>query len=187
MTGSYHVLLPDGRKQIVTYTADDHSGYVAHVKYEGVAKYSDFKPNYNSYDSEGYVNFEYTVPAPEGQGDPAGTVEGYGDPTYSDLNVGVSDDTDLPDEIADIYDVYPGFSAATTEVNGDPEYPAATFETFGDPAGAYPAHVEEVYGVSEYPASPAAREFGDLAFSVADTAPYQFPAHAKTLFTWFPF
>lgn len=32
--GQYHVLLPDGRNQIVDYTADD-SGYNANVKYEG--------------------------------------------------------------------------------------------------------------------------------------------------------
>jgi hypothetical protein len=33
-SGSYHVLLPDGRKQIVDYTADN-GGYKPNVKYEG--------------------------------------------------------------------------------------------------------------------------------------------------------
>ena len=39
--GSYRVLLPDGRTQIVTYKTDDgYSGNVMDVKYEGKASYA---------------------------------------------------------------------------------------------------------------------------------------------------
>ena len=38
VSGSYHVYLPDGRTQTVTYKADDYNGYVADVKYDGYAE-----------------------------------------------------------------------------------------------------------------------------------------------------
>ena len=38
-SGSYQVHLPDGRVQTVTYTADDYTGFVADVKYEGTPVY----------------------------------------------------------------------------------------------------------------------------------------------------
>merc|ERR1719348_309764 len=42
--GSYQVHLPDGRVQTVTYTADHYNGYVADVKYEGVAQFPKYEP-----------------------------------------------------------------------------------------------------------------------------------------------
>merc|ERR1712168_764414 len=45
-TGNYRVALPDGRTQIVDYTADPYGpgGYVADVKYDGVAHFPEAKP-----------------------------------------------------------------------------------------------------------------------------------------------
>lgn len=47
VSGSYRVLLPDGRTQIVFYR-DDGNGYVADVKYEDPVEYAeDTNPTYN--------------------------------------------------------------------------------------------------------------------------------------------
>ena len=43
-SGSYSVLLPDGRVQTVTYTVDCYAGYNAQVSYSGVARPYSYKP-----------------------------------------------------------------------------------------------------------------------------------------------
>ena len=52
--GSYHVVLPDGRRQNVNYYANGYSGYVADVTYDGYAK---------AYDHKTYSAPAYSAPA----------------------------------------------------------------------------------------------------------------------------
>lgn len=60
VSGAYRTYLPDGRTQTVTYKADDYSGYVADVKYDGEAKSNDYykpsyyKPSYSKYPESKY-------------------------------------------------------------------------------------------------------------------------------------
>ncbi|XP_066965733.1 cuticle protein 7-like [Macrobrachium rosenbergii] len=84
VTGDYHVLLPDGRVQTVTYTADGYNGYQAQVAYQGEAKYPDAKP-YAPAPSYAAPKPTYKEPAPV-YGTPAPTYEEpkalYGAPEY---------------------------------------------------------------------------------------------------------
>lgn len=74
-TGTYRVVLPDGRTQIVTYRADSY-GYVADVKYEGEAKYPEYKP-------ASYVAPTYSAPRANVYSAPAYTAPTMAAPVYS--------------------------------------------------------------------------------------------------------
>ena len=95
VTGSYRVLLPDGRTQIVDYKADEY-GYTADVKYNGVPKYDDYKPAYKpaypqrpykepktpeaAYTKPSYAEPPYSKPV---QPEPVYTKPSYPEPEYS--------------------------------------------------------------------------------------------------------
>ncbi|XP_071534970.1 larval cuticle protein A2B-like [Panulirus ornatus] len=68
-SGSYRVLLPDGRTQIVTFTADHTNGYVAEVTYEGEASYP------------AHAAPSYGPPPPPAYGPPKPPA--YGPPSYA--------------------------------------------------------------------------------------------------------
>ena len=80
VAGSYRVLLPDCRTQIVNFKVDDYTGYVADVKYEGEAKY-DYKPAYKTaYPAPAY---KADYPAPAYKADyPAQAYPAYPTPSY---------------------------------------------------------------------------------------------------------
>jgi len=68
VVGSYSVALPDGRLQVVKYTADPYGGYVAQVSYEGTAVY----PEVPAHPAPGYHR-----PAPPVYHPPAAPVYGH--------------------------------------------------------------------------------------------------------------
>ncbi|KAK4014219.1 cuticle protein 10.9-like [Daphnia magna] len=78
-SGSYRVDLPDGRKQTVTYKADD-KGYNADVQFEGEAQYPEYTPPKYAKASPYtpvYSSPVYNAPAYAGLSFPA-----YKTPTY---------------------------------------------------------------------------------------------------------
>ena len=83
-TGTYTVVLPDGRTQIVNYK-DQGYGYVADVKYEGEAKYDEYKPAYKAYTAPAYPKPAYpesVYPAKPAYPEPAYPKPTYPEPAY---------------------------------------------------------------------------------------------------------
>ncbi|EFX84192.1 hypothetical protein DAPPUDRAFT_99985 [Daphnia pulex] len=193
-TGSYRVPLPDGRVQVVNYRADEN-GYVADVKYEGEAKYPEYKPASS-----------YSAPAYKAEAVPV--YEVVTKPTYK-IPTTPAPTTTSPTYKAPAYHVEPSYiapaptAAPTYEDRSypDPEYKALYKIATTTPAPtttsrAYVAPVDVEYKVPPYstpayqtPVSPAygiryigdAKQFEDRN-KYLETKVNPSPAYKSTFF-----
>jgi len=150
-TGSYRVPLPDGRVQVVNYRADEN-GYVADVKYEGEAKYPEYKPASS-----------YSAPAYKAETVPVYEVVTTAKPTYK-IPTTPAPTTTTPDSKAPAYVEASYIAPATTaaSIDDDRSYPDPEFKALyriatTTPAPtttppAYVAHADVEYKVTDYSA-----------------------------------
>ena len=82
-SGSYYVLLPDGRVQTVKYTADEYNGFKAKVTYSGTAK-SDYSLSKSSSSKPGPPPIPYNR-VRVGKAVPVSTAAVYSKPIQSIL------------------------------------------------------------------------------------------------------
>ena len=123
-TGTYTVVLPDGRTQTVNYK-DEGYGYVADVQYAGEAKYADYKPAYKA----AYAAPAYVAPA-------------YPKPAYSAYPAYPAYKPAYP-----VYSAYPKYSAPATEAPAPATEAPAPVEAA--PVEAAPVEAAPVEAVEE--------------------------------------
>lgn len=130
VTGAYSVLLPDGRNQVVTYTADEN-GYNAKVNYEGEARP---QPGPQGGAAGGY--------APSGPAGYASSAQGYQSAAPSYQSAAPS---------------YP--SAAPSYPSAAPSYPSAAAQGYPSAASSYQSAGAQGYS-SAAPSYPSAAPSG---------------------------